>query len=182
MKNIVNHLDENEKTAQLAEALATAYGANPAAAREIGDAAAIHDIGKCKIPGHILNSPNRLTPAEFEVLKTHTILGAEILADLRGHFGKMAREMCEFHHEKFNGKGYWGRYAGQLPYYVSIAAISDVYVALTSERLYKQAWPHHKAMEYIKNQSGRQFCPMLVDIFVSVMADISKEGNAFGKK
>jgi putative two-component system response regulator len=141
----------------------------PKNARQIRIAATLHDVGKLMIPETILGKPGKLTAREFEIIKAHTILGAEMLKTLQGDLGEMARLCCEFHHERFDGQGYWGRRIGDLPRYVSFVAISDVFTALASKRPYKEAWPPCEALQYIQNKSGTQFCPELVKIFLDLV-------------
>jgi HD-GYP domain-containing protein (c-di-GMP phosphodiesterase class II) len=161
--------NEDKLTAQLAETLALECGFHPTVASRIRLAAAVHDIGKILVPGFILNKPGKLTAQEFEVIKTHTILGAELLSDMPRGVREMAMDVSRWHHEWYNGRGYWGRYTDELPPYVPIVAIADVYVALTNIRPYKSAWTKRKALEYIHDQSGRQFNSLLVKIFLKFM-------------
>ena len=152
--------------AHLAMLIAQAYGVHPAVARQIRTAAALHDVGKLKLPAELLNKPAKLEPHEFEVIKTHTVLGAEMLNSIQGGVGEMARNCCRWHHERFDGSGYWGRRTDDLPFYVPIISICDVAVALLSERPYKEAWPPNETLEYIKNNAGKQFSPELVEVFL----------------
>ena len=162
--------DSEEKfAAQLAVALSLACGIPRKVAIYIGDAVLLHDIGKCHIPDSIKNKPGKLSPSEFEVMKTHTILGADMLSGLQGDFGKIARNISMYHHEEYGGEGYWRKNTNDLPRYVQIASICDVYTALISKRIYKQAWPSSKALHYIQNRAGKQFCPLLVEIFISLI-------------
>jgi len=163
--------NEDKAVARLAELLALECGIHPVTARRIFISAELHDIGKMKIPEYILNKPGKLTENEIEIMKTHTVLGAEILSGLKGELGYMAKTICLFHHEHQNGGGYFKKLADELPVYVAVVAISDVYIALTSERAYKRAWTHGEAIDYIKKQAGTQFNPVLVESFLSLMQD-----------
>ena len=169
-----SNFNEGRAVARLAEIMALEQGSSLATARQIRTAAALHDIGKQKIPASILNKPGKLTRQEFEVVKTHTVLGAKMLANFQGELGEMARITALYHHEWHNGCGYWGKRADTLPYYVSIIAIADVFTALICERPYKRAWPPGEVMEYIQNQSGTQFSPALVDFFLSMVRGDSR--------
>jgi len=151
---------------QLAESLSLACGMPPYMAKMVGKAAAIHDAGKVKISKHIINKPGRLTPAEFETMKTHTIWGQIILSALHGKFRTIAMNVAAYHHEKWDGSGYWGYRGGEIPYYCQIVSLCDVYVALTAKRPYKEPWPPSKAIDYIRNEAGKSFCPLLVDKFM----------------
>ena len=92
-----------------------------------------------------------------------------MLKSIQGDIGQMIRDICLFHHEWFNGNGYWGKRLNELPLYISFVAISDVFSALISKRSYKDAWPPNEAMQYIQNQAGTQFCPELVNTFISLV-------------
>lgn len=176
MNTIISFSNEDIKAAQLAEAIALAYGVRPSEAKNIKKAVVLHDIGKFKIPRHIIDKPGRLTPSEFKVIKTHTFLGANTLSNLRADFKVMAKNICLLHHERYDKKGYWGLGTDELPYYIAIAGISDVYTALTTQRPYKEAWGKNEAIKYIRSQAGKQFCPIMVKVFLSLM-----EGEQFGK-
>ena len=151
--------------AQLAALIAKAYGVRPAVARQIRAAAALHDIGKQKLPAEILNKPAKLEPYEFEIIKTHTVLGANMLVDMQGEEGEMARNCCLYHHEHFDGCGYWGRRTDDLPFYIPIISICDVALALLSKRPYKEPWSPEETLTHIKSIAGKQFSPELVEIF-----------------
>ena len=154
---------------RLAELVALECGVRPAVASQIRIAATLHDIGKQKIPRDILNKPGKLNAQEFDIIKTHTVLGAEMLSSMRGELGEMARACCLYHHEYWNGGGYLGRFTDDLPFYIPFVAISDVFTALVCERSYKQAWPPSEAIAYIQNQADTQFSPVLVGIFLSLV-------------
>lgn len=154
--------------------MATAAGIPPAKARQIRAAAALHDVGKIKIPQSILDKPGKLNAREFEIMKTHTLLGAEMLSSLRGVLGAMAVKTALFHHEHWDGTGYWGVPAFLLPGYINITAICDVFTALVSERPYKEAWPPRKAVAYIEKQAGTRFSPELASVFLSLIQNESR--------
>jgi putative two-component system response regulator len=167
-------LSENKAVARLSEIIALEHGYPSAMARRIGIAAALHDSGKIKIAPEILCKPGKLTVQEFEVVKAHTVLGAEMLTSLQCDLGKMARDCCRYHHEKWDSSGYWGVSAAELPEYVAITSISDVFVSLISERVYKHAWPPKEAMDYIEQQAGAQFSPELVGVFLPLVRNDSR--------
>jgi len=157
--------------ARLTESLALRNGIDPANASLIGKAAALHDVGKNKVPSHILGKCGRLSHDEFRIVKTHTIWGGNILKSLQGDFGVMARNICIWHHEKFDKSGYWGKSLDDLPPYIPMVTICDVYVALTSlHRPYKEPWTHEEAADYIEGQAGTGFCPKLVKSFLALIA------------
>ena len=155
--------------ARLAELVALGYGEPPEKARQIHTAAVLHDIGKQKIPKSILEKPDKLTEDEFRVIKTHTTIGAEMLADIQGELGEMARLIALYHHEKYNGCGYWGKRTDELPAYVAFTAISDVYTALLCPRPYKRRYSPSEALGYIRHQAGIQFDPKLIAVFVPLV-------------
>lgn len=163
---IGNNSVESIHVGRLSEILALEHGASPVKAKQIRIAATLHDIGKRKISSSILDKPGKLTEAEFEIIKTHTLLGAEMLSSMQGELGEMARTCCEFHHEWYNGGGYWGKRTDDLPFFVPYVAVSDVFTALVSARSYKEAWPPENAMDYIQKQAGTQFAPELVEVFL----------------
>ena len=153
----------------LSEIMAQKCSLHPDVARRLRTAAALHDIGKSKIPGEILNKPDALYNEEWEIMKTHTVLGAEILTDIKGELGEMACLIAQYHHEKWDGSGYWKKYADDLPLYIPIVTIVDMFVALLSERAYKAKWSYENAVEYIQKQAGTYFNPSLVDIFINLV-------------
>jgi putative two-component system response regulator len=132
----------------------------------------LHDIGKVGVPDHVLLKPGRLTEGEFEIMKTHTTLGAGTLdAAVREYpsarFLQMARNIAATHHEWFDGSGYPARLAGRdIPLCGRIVALSDVYDALTSKRVYKEAYSHAAAREIIFAESGTHFDPDVVAAFL----------------
>lgn len=162
-----------EKTASLlAEIIALECGEQPKNARQIRTATVLHDIGKLKIPKSILLKKCALDSNEFEIIKTHTVLGAEMLSGIQGELGDMIRTVCKYHHEWYDGtKSYWGKRASDLPDYVPIVSICDVFTALVAKRSYKEPWPPDKVLAYIQNQAGKQFDPSLVTSFLSLLRD-----------
>lgn len=133
----------------------------------ISTASSLHDIGKISIDDKILNKPGRLTAEEFEVIKTHSVIGAEMLNDLHNThnyplFDK-AYEICRWHHERYDGKGYPDGLSGEeIPISAQVTSLADVYDALTSNRCYKKAFSHEKAMEMILDGQCGAFNPVLL--------------------
>ena len=133
----------------------------------------LHDIGKVAIPDRILLKPGPLTDEEFEIMKTHTLHGAATLdAALKEYPGTsflvMARDVALCHHEKYSGRGYPRGLAGDaIPLCARIMALADVYDALTSRRVYKEAFSHSKAKSIILNESGTHFDPVMVEAFLA---------------
>ena len=137
----------------------------------IGQAALLHDVGKIGIPDRLLLKPGRLTPDEFEEMKAHTTIGARIVSGSRSRLVRLVEEVAQSHHARWDGSGYPGELAGpEIPLAGRIVAVADVYDALTHERPYKPAWPHERAIEEIRAQSGRQFDPEVVQAFLGAVA------------
>ena len=143
-------------------------------------ASALHDIGKIGIDEKILNKPGKLTPEEFEVMKTHSMLGAKMLHDLDGFAEQpllqTAYEIARWHHERWNGRGYPDGLKGdEIPISAQLVSLADVYDALTSERCYKKAFSHEKAMQMILNGECGAFNPLLLQCLTDVQADLKEE-------
>lgn len=135
-------------------------------------ASPLHDIGKVGIPDKILLKPGRLTGEEFEIMKTHVDLGYKTLSEVENaypgnSFLKMGMDITRYHHEKWDGSGYPQGLKGKgIPLSARIMAIVDVYDALRSKRVYKEAFDHKRSMEIIKSSSGAHFDPVLVQVFM----------------
>ena len=143
----------------------------------ISTASALHDVGKIAIPEHILNKPGKLTDEEFAVMKTHTTMGADMLRNLPIYqdkpLVKTAYEICRWHHERWDGKGYPDGLKGdEIPISAQIVALADVYDALTSKRVYKGPYPHDKAVQMILNGECGMFSPLLLECFSALSEDI----------
>lgn len=133
-------------------------------------AARLHDIGKLAIPDAILLKPGRLDPTELHLMRAHTTIGAEILSSGALPAVNAAGEIARHHHEHWNGAGYPDGLAGEaIPMAARIAALADVYDALTHARPYKAAWPHEEAVAYIARGSGSQFDPRLAQLFLEML-------------
>lgn len=140
---------------------------------------ALHDIGKIGIDDKILNKPGRLTPEEFEEMKKHTIIGAEMLKSLGQYQNepliKIAHEICRWHHERYDGRGYPDGLRGdEIPISAQVVSIADVYDALVSERVYKKALPHETAIKMINNGECGMFNPILLDCMMSIQEEIKE--------
>jgi len=130
------------------------------------EAAPMHDIGKLAIPPEIIHKPGSLTEEEFQIVKTHTTLGHKFLKNNKRKILKAADIIAYEHHEKWNGKGYPQGLKGEdIHIYGRIVALADTFDALTHDRVYKKAWSISDAAKYIKDHSGTQFDPEIVDIF-----------------
>lgn len=136
-------------------------------------ASALHDIGKIGIDDKILNKPGRLTKEEFEIMKSHTLIGASILENLGLYqeepLIKTAYQICRWHHERYDGKGYPdGLQGDEIPISAQVVSVADVYDALVSERVYKKAITHEKAIEMILNGECGVFNPILMECLVDI--------------
>ncbi len=134
----------------------------------ISKASALHDIGKIAIPDEILNKPGRLTDEEFAIMKQHSMEGAKMLDTLEIYkdepLVKVSYEICRWHHERFDGRGYPdGLKSDEIPISAQIVALADVYDALTSERVYKKAFSHEKAVSMILNNECGVFNPIIME-------------------
>ena len=154
----------------------------------IATASALHDIGKISIPDTILNKPGKLTKEEYEIVKTHSMAGAQMLDALPEYkdtpFVKTAYEICRWHHERYDGKGYPDGLNGEeIPISAQIVSVADVYDALTSERCYKKSFSHEKAMEMILNGECGQFSPLILECLQDSSQEIQENlcGNPTGK-
>ena len=146
------------------------YGLTPAMVDEIARASALHDIGKIGIPDAILLKPGRLTPEEYEIMKTHTTIGCDILEKLHENqtedFYRYCYEICRYHHERWDGNGYPDHLVGdEIPISAQIVAVADVYDALVSPRVYKSVYANNEAFDMIMNGECGQFSPDIMECF-----------------
>lgn len=146
----------------------------------ISNASALHDIGKISIPEAILNKPGRLTPEEYEVIKTHSVIGAEMLENVPYYqdeeLVRMARDICRWHHERYDGGGYPDGLKGDdIPVSAQVVALADVYDALTSRRVYKPAYSHDEALRMILDGECGAFGPLLLECLCSEKPFLEKE-------
>ena len=145
----------------------------------IGTASSLHDIGKINIPEEILNKPGRLTKEEFDIMKTHTTIGAHILENLPFQqdepLVKVSYEICRWHHERWDGRGYPDGLKGEeIPIAAQVVALADVYDALTSERCYKKAFDHDTAVRMILNGECGTFNPLLMECLTEVADELHR--------
>lgn len=159
-------------------------------------ASSLHDIGKIGIDEKILNKPGRLTAEEFEEMKKHTVIGEEILCSLELYQNellvKVAREICRWHHERYDGRGYPDGLKGEeIPISAQVVSLADVYDALVSDRVYKKAYSHEKAIRMILNGECGVFNPLLLECLLDIedkikirilSGDVSTEISERGKK
>ena len=158
-----------ERVGQMAALIARQVGLPDAQVSLIRRAAPLHDVGKIGIPDTILLKLGKLTEDEFEVVKTHTTIGARILSGSRFPILRLAEEIAFSHHERWDGYGYAGIRRESIPLAGRIVAVADVFDALTQQRPYKQAWPVTEAIAEIERQRDRHFDPVLVDAFMRII-------------
>ncbi|MGL4633196.1 MAG: HD domain-containing phosphohydrolase [Cetobacterium sp.] len=141
--------------------------------KEISEYASLHDIGKIGIPDSILKKPGKLSPYEFEEMKKHVLLGKKLIDKMQ--LGTVAQNIALYHHEKWNGKGYYyGLKEIEIPLEARIVGLADVYDALRQKRVYKDGFSHEEAIEIIKKERGQHFDPTLIDIFLKFNEDFNK--------
>jgi HD-GYP domain-containing protein (c-di-GMP phosphodiesterase class II) len=133
----------------------------------------MHDIGKVGIPDEILNKPGKLTPQEWEIMKTHAYVGYDILKGSDHEILQTAAIIALEHHEKWDGGGYpFNKRGHEISLHGRITAIADVFDALASERCYKKAWPMDKVLALFREEQGKHFDPHLVDLMFGALDDI----------
>lgn len=146
----------------------------------IANASALHDIGKISIPEHILNKPGKLTPEEYEIMKTHSAAGARMLEAVTYYKSeelvRIARDICHWHHERYDGGGYPDGLKGdEIPIAAQVVALADVYDTLTNERVYKPAYSHPEALRMILNGECGAFNPLLLECLKSAAPYLEKK-------
>jgi putative two-component system response regulator len=161
--------EHTKRVGKTAAKIAEALGGSPEEVELIRRAAPLHDVGKIAIPDAILLKPGKLTPEEFACMQTHTRLGAQMLSGGGFALLQVAEQIALTHHERWDGSGYLGLREEAIPLVGRIVAVADVFDALTSERPYKRAWSLDEALEEIRQQSGRQFDPRVVQAFLKVI-------------
>lgn len=154
--------------------------------QDVVNSAPLHDVGKIHIPDSVLNKPGKLTDEEYAEMKTHTVIGGEIIHNAiktvsNGETGylKEARNLANFHHERWDGKGYPQGLAGEdIPLSARIMAVADVFDALVSRRSYKEGMPFEKAMNIIREGAGTQFDPQIAQCFLNAEERVREVTNA----
>ncbi|PRR81360.1 HD domain-containing phosphohydrolase [Clostridium vincentii] len=165
-----NHI---KRVAQYSKLIALKYGIPEKEADIVRIASTLHDVGKISIPDNILLKPGKLTVEEFEIMKTHAVIGNEILSNSNKKVLKIASIIALEHHERYDGTGYPRGISGdKIGIYSRIVSLTDVFDALATDRVYKKKWEFTKIVEYIKKQRGKQFDPKIVDIFLANLDEI----------
>lgn len=161
------------RMSRYAALMAASLGWSDADCELLLHASPMHDIGKIGIPDHILLKPGKFEPDEWEVMKRHAQMGADILSDGDSVLMQLARDIALTHHEKWDGSGYPNGLAGtDIPQAGRIVAVADVFDALTSSRPYKKAWPVEDAVRLLQEQSGRHFDPEIISHFLALLPEI----------
>jgi putative two-component system response regulator len=168
--------EHSYRVGRLSSLLGQEFGCDDQTCFMLDLAARLHDIGKIGIPDGILLKPDRLTEAEREIMKTHTTVGAELLAQSEIPHMQMAEDIARFHHEWWDGSGYPNGIGGAaIPIAARITALADVFDALTHKRPYKEPWPVARALEEIAYLKGHQFDPELTDLFLALIRRLQRE-------
>jgi putative two-component system response regulator len=157
------------RVGELAAQIAAGLGMNNKEVDNIRLVAPLHDIGKIGIPDSILLKPGKLTPEEWEVMKTHTTIGANILSGSSSPLLQMAEEIAQTHHERWDGSGYFGMRGEEIPITGRIVTIVDVFDALLHDRPYRKAWSIEEGLSEIEKQRGKQFDTQVVEAFLEVI-------------
>ena len=161
------------RMSHFSQLLALAAGCSPAWAEDLLNAAAMHDVGKIGIPDAVLRKPGPQDAAEWDTMRRHPEIGAEIIGEHPSGVPQLAREIALAHHEKWDGSGYPRGLAGEaIPLSARIVAIADVFDALTTRRPYKEPWPVQEAMNHIAAQAGKHFDPALVALFAPLLPQL----------
>ncbi len=172
-----NHV---KRVAEYSKILALSYGLGEKEAELLKQASPMHDVGKIAISDAILNKPAKFTPQEFEIMKEHTSLGYEMLKHSKRPLLQAAAIVAKEHHEKWDGTGYpEAKKAKEIHIYARITAISDVFDALGSDRVYKKAWDDERIFQLFRDEKGKHFDPKLVDIFFENLDKILYIRNKF---
>lgn len=157
-----------------ARLIAKAAGMDEHAVNLVFNAAPMHDVGKIGIPDSVMLKPGPLNDEEWVIMKTHPVIGAEIIGDSNGsELLEVAVAVAMTHHEKWNGQGYPNGLSGEnIPIEGRVVAVADVFDALTSERPYKKAWSVEDAVALMKREAGEHFDPFLINVFINILPEI----------
>jgi HD-GYP domain-containing protein (c-di-GMP phosphodiesterase class II) len=176
-KETGNHV---KRVAEYSYLIALGLGISHEEAELLKMASPMHDIGKVAIPDSVLKKPGKLTDEEFDIMKTHTVIGYNLLKNSRRTLLRTAATVAYEHHEKWNGRGYPQGLKGEdIHIYGRITAIADVFDALGSDRVYKKAWELDRILNLFKEERGQHFDPKVVDAFMEKLPDILKVRDAY---
>jgi HD-GYP domain-containing protein (c-di-GMP phosphodiesterase class II) len=157
----------------------------PSFVKTIGISSVLHDIGKVAIEDSVLRKPGRLEPHERARMQQHTVAGSECIRQIElrlgnSNFLQMARQIAMCHHERWDGSGYPGTIAGEdIPLAARVVAVTDIYDALSSKRVYKEAYPHERCVEIIRNEAGKHLDPGMVEVFLGIEREFRDIGSRF---
>lgn len=160
---------------------------SPTFVRLLGISSVLHDIGKVGIEDTVLLKPGKLTEDEYRLMQQHTLVAGDCLREIEERLGasnflQTAREIAVHHHERWDGMGYPHRLAGEaIPLAARIVAIADVYDALSSKRIYKEAYPHQQCVDAIRSGAGTQFDPELVEVFLEIESEFAAISGRFAR-
>ncbi|MGB3368077.1 MAG: DUF3369 domain-containing protein [Acidaminobacteraceae bacterium] len=169
-KETANHV---RRVSEYSYIIAKAVGLKDEEAKMLRLASPMHDIGKIGIPDYILNKPGKLTKDEFEVIKTHTTIGYEVLKQSSRQIMKTAATIALEHHERWDGNGYPNNIRGEeINIYARITSVADVYDALGHKRVYKEAWSENTINEFLIDQKGKMFDPNIIELFFNKIDEI----------
>ncbi|MBN2871219.1 MAG: PAS domain S-box protein [Campylobacterales bacterium] len=171
------------RVAEYSRLLAKKYGLSPEEINMLASASPMHDIGKVGIPDHILNKPGSLTSEEWEVMRSHSKIGYDLFRDSERPMLKAAAIIAHEHHEKFDGSGYPRGLKGEdIHIFGRITALADVFDALGSDRCYKKAWETDRILNLLKEERGKHFDPVLIDIFFNHLNEFLAIRDAYSDK
>lgn len=169
------------RVAEYAVLIAMGLGWDEEKVNKLYHAALLHDIGKIGIPDTIFNKPGKLSVNEMEIIRSHTLVGADILKDIKSM--KEVKECAAYHHERYDGKGYPYGLAGEdIPLTARIVSVADAYDAMTSERVYRSRLPQEKVVAELRNEKGHQFDPDVTDIVLGLLAEHGELEKLYDKQ
>lgn len=170
----------SQRVADYSEEISRRYGDSPERQKQIYQMGLLHDIGKIGIPSAIINKPGRLTDEEFDIIRSHTVIGADILRNIK-EFPELVIG-ARYHHERYDGRGYPDKLAGEdIPLAARMIAVADSYDAMTSKRSYRDSMPQHKVRDEIVKGRGTQFDPQFADIMLQIIdEDVNYEKRDTG--
>lgn len=161
------------RVAHYSKMLASACGLSEKEQDTLFYASPLHDIGKVGISDAILLKPAKFSDEEYEIMKTHSQIGYEMLKDSKNPYLQAGAIIAKYHHEKYDGSGYNNGYSGNdIHIYGRITAIADVFDALTSQRPYKKPWSFEEALEFLQKEAGKHFDPILVSLFIENIEEV----------
>ena len=162
-----------QRVAKYSALIVRGHGLPPEQQEAMELAARMHDLGKIGVPDRILQSSRKLSRQDMEIMKTHTVIGYDLLKDTQSEYLQLGAMIALGHHEKYDGSGYPnGLKAEAIPLESRIVALADVYDALTSSRPYRRAWQPDQAFAWMREQSGRHFDPELLEVLLDSRAEI----------